>query len=258
MIIKKVLLLLWNFMKEICLIPIGTIKYLADFVKFLKESRVMPVKGLIPMLLDRYRSDGSIDKHYFLQDIYVAQKIIEERPKEHFDVGSRVDGFVAHLLAALKGKITIIDIRPLPIKVENLNFIQADATNLEGIADKSLASLSSLHAVEHFGLGRYGDKIDSTACFAAMKALQRVVKEKGMLYFSVPIGRSNGVYFNSHRMFHPLTILKTFNELTLMEFAYIHDYKVTTIEGEEARKLLDRNKLPISDYDCGIFIFCRK
>lgn len=257
MIIQKVFLMIWTYIKSACLIPLGAIRYFADLFDFMHSKRIIPMRGFIPMILDRYRTDGSIDRHYFLQDIYVASKVIAASPKKHFDVGSRVDGFVAHLLAAFKGEVTIIDIRPLPIKVENLNFIQADATNLENLEDCSIESLSSLHAVEHFGLGRYGDKIDPAACFAAMKSLQRVICENGKLYFSVPIGKKDGVYFNSHRIFCPLTILKTFNELELHEFSYIHDYKIRTFAGKDAKELIKQNKLPISDYDCGIFIFVR-
>lgn len=123
----------------------------------------------------------------------MAKKIIHKQPNEHYDIGSRVDGFIAHLLSGLDAKITIIDIRPLSIQVPNLKFIQANATNLDGIEDNSIESLSSLHAVEHFGLGRYGDPIDPDACFKAMESLQRVVKQNGILYFSVPIGKTDAV-----------------------------------------------------------------
>lgn len=258
MILKKILLLIWDYIKLVCLIPIGVIRYLVDLFHFICMPKNIPIRALAPMILDRYKTDGSIDSHYLLQDIYVARKVIETQPAQHFDVGSRVDGFVAHLLASLKGKITIIDIRPLPIKIGNLDFVQADATNLEGLDDNSVESLSSLHAVEHFGLGRYGDKVNPMACFTAMKSLQRVLRENGRLYFSVPIGKKDGVYFNSHRMFHPLTILETFNELELLEFSYIHNYKVITFNGEEVKRLLEEDQISISDYDCGIFIFARK
>lgn len=258
--IIKVIKMIGKYIKNIFLFPVGIIRYFADLCCFIFKNRAssaIPLKGFIPVFLDRYKTDGEIDRHYFLQDIYIAKKIIKMQPGIHFDVGSRVDGFVAHLLSALGGGITIIDIRPLPIKIPNLNFIQADATNLEGIDDGSIESLSSLHAVEHFGLGRYGDKVDPAACFSAMKSLQRVLAKSGKLYFSVPIGRQDGVYFNSHRMFQPLTILQTFNELTLVEFAYIHDYKIEVFIGEEAAKLIEGNQIPISDYDCGIFVFSK-
>lgn len=119
-------------------------------------------------------------------------------------------------------------------------------------------SLSSLHAVEHFGLGRYGDRIDPTACFTAMRSLQRVVRKGGRLYFSVPIGKKDSVYFNSHRIFSLSTILKSFDEMDLVEFSYIHDYRIQTFEGSAARALIKQGAIPIDDYDCGIFIFSKR
>lgn len=218
----------------------------------------IPIEGIIPMILNKYRAAGSLDKHYFLQDIYVAKKIISAHPDEHFDVGSRVDGFIGHLLSALETKITIIDIRPLPISIPNLNFVQADATNLDGIADNSIQSLSSLHAVEHFGLGRYGDPIDPNACFQVMKSLQRVIRKDGILYFSVPIGKENAVYFNAHRMFTPQKVLEVFGDMELLEFSYIHNYEVKTLAGERAKKMIRSNAVVLENYDCGIFTFCKK
>ncbi len=216
------------------------------------------IRGIIPIILDRYKPAGSIDSHYFLQDIYVAKRVMQEKPITHFDVGSRVDGFISHLLAGLEGEVTIIDVRPLLVKIEHLNFIQANATDLKEIEDNSIESLSSLHAVEHFGLGRYGDDIDPKACFTAMRSLQRVVKKNGKLYFSVPIGRINAVYFNSHRIFKAQSILNIFDEMELVEFAYIHNYRIKTIDGKEAIHLIQNNAIPIANYDCGIFVFRKK
>ena len=113
----------------------------------------------------------------------------------------------------------MIDIRPLSQKVEGLNFIQADATNLEGIADDSIISLSSLCAPEHFGLGRYGDPVDPEACFKALKSMQRVLSRGGHLYISVPVGEFSGVAFNAHRIFKPDLIIETLDKLKLVDFA---------------------------------------
>lgn len=264
MIIKKIGILFLNSLKKICLLPIAIFRYLVDLMNFcLKNQKgtiysMIPIRGILPMILDRYMSDGNLDKHYFLQDIYVASKIIEMQPEDHYDVGSRVDGFVAHLLSALKGKITIIDIRPLLVSVEGLSFIQADATNLDNIEDASLKSLSSLHAVEHFGLGRYGDPINPESCFTAMKSMQRVLAPEGLLYFSVPIGKEDAVYFNSHRMFKPRTILDTFDEMDLLEFSYINNYEVHTLNGSMAQNSILNDMVQIENYDCGIFIFRKR
>lgn len=215
-----------------------------------------PIKNSAPVIFDKYKQAGSIDAHYFLQDIYVAQKVLENSPTHHYDVGSRVDGFISHLLTALKdATITLIDIRPLSVTIPHLDFIQADATLLEGITANSLSSLSSLHAVEHFGLGRYGDSVNPDACFMAMQSLQRVVASGGYLYFSVPIGHEDITVFNSHRIFTPKTVIDTFSEMELVEFSYINNYKLTTIQGSEVMSLISNKKLNIHEYDCGIFIF---
>lgn len=198
--------------------------------------------------------NGYIDRHYFLQDIYLAKKVINQNPSRHFDIGSRVDGFIAHLLSGYDGEVTLLDIRPLQMSIDNLNFIQTDATNLDGIEDNSIDSISSLHAVEHFGLGRYGDSIDIDAYRKVTNSIQRVVKKGGYVYFSVPIGKRNAIYFNSHRQFSPYTVSKLFDKLKLIEFSYIHDYKINTIEFENSNYDLLK-KLNIFDYDCGMFIF---
>ena len=55
---------------------------------------------------------------YFIQDIWAAQRIYKKKPNEHIDIGSRVDGFVSHLMVFMKVKV--IDIRPLSSKNKNL------------------------------------------------------------------------------------------------------------------------------------------
>lgn len=139
------------------------------------------------------------------------------------------------------------------VVVDGLKFIRSDATNLNEIASQSIESISSLHAAEHFGLGRYGDPIDVDACFKVMQALQRVLKPEGRLYFSVPIGREDIVYYNSHRQFKPVTILDVFDELELIDFSIIHDYTISTY----GDNIIRNGMCEIHDYDCGLFIFKR-
>ena len=176
------------------------------------------IKNLYPCLNDWDNNAGSLS-YYFWQDLWAAKKIFQARPSEHYDIGSRVDGFIAHVLLFMP--VTMIDIRPLPQKVEGLKFIQADATNLDGIADNTLVSLSSLCAPEHFGLGRYGDPINPEACFTAMKSMQRVLAHGGHLYIAVPVGTTSRVEFNAHRIFKPELVADTMNELRLEDFSLI-------------------------------------
>ncbi len=132
----------------------------------------------------------------------MAKAVNYAAPKEHYDVGSRVDGFIAHILSAgIVDKIIMMDVRPLPFQVDKLEFIQTDATNLSNLKDNSIESLSSLHAVEHFGLGRYGDDIDPDGWRKALLSMQKKVKQGGTLYFSVPVGPKDRLVYNAHRIF---------------------------------------------------------
>jgi len=209
---------------------------------------------------DDYRSNaGSIDSHYFLQDILMAKIIINTTPKIHYDIGSRIDGLISHLIV---GGISVheIDIRELKsieigYGIPRLQFEQADATGLLSIEDDSIDSLSSCHAVEHFGLGRYGDEIDPTAWEKGLMAMQRVMKTNGKLFLSVPIGKEEKLVFNSCRIFYPKTIVETLDKMTLQEMYIIHDFKVYQYSWSDFE--MEKYKDIIGEYDCGLFIFTK-
>lgn len=80
-----------------------------------------------------------------------------------------------------------------------------DATKLENIE-----SISSLCALEHFGLGRYGDDINPEGCFEAFNSIQRVLAPGGRAYIAVPIGKEH-VEFDAHRIFYASTIVNSFS-----------------------------------------------
>lgn len=208
-------------------------------------------KDLYPIYYDWFENAGNLDGHYFLQDLWVAQQIYKAGTKQHYDIGSRVDGFISHCLS-FNTEVTMIDIRPLPYEVPGLNFLQADAVRLSSIEDNTIQSLSSLHALEHFGLGRYGDKVDPFACFKAMRAMERILMGGGVLYLSVPVGCREKLCFNGHRVFNPMTIINGFSILRLKEFVYIKERKIHTVNDiKEVGKLSDK----LGEYDCGIFVF---
>jgi hypothetical protein len=201
-----------------------------------------------PILTDMTSGAGTTGGHYFHQDLWAARKIFEDKPLEHIDIGSRVDGFIAHLLVFMP--VTAVDIRPLTSEIAGLTFFQDDASELGNLTDNSIRSLSTLHTAEHFGLGRYTDPIDPQACFKFMASLQRVLAPGGKLYFSVPVGRER-VEFNAHRVFDPATILRSFPLLDLVSFSYVGDDDLL----HEDR---DPLKLPASEMACGLFEFTKR
>jgi hypothetical protein len=178
---------------------------------------------LWPIVTDKYDPAGAIG-NYFWQDLWAARLIIRSRIKNHFDIGSRLDGFIAHLLAA-GIDVTMIDIRKFPGKVENLHTVVDDATSLCQIQDESIESMSALCSLEHFGLGRYGDPVDPEACFKCFANIQKKLKKSGRLYISIPIGNER-VEFNAHRVFYASTIIDCFNKLHLEEFSCVSQDKI--------------------------------
>jgi SAM-dependent methyltransferase len=172
------------------------------------------------ILHDAGAEAGTASGQYFHQDLWAARLIHARAPGSHVDVGSRLDGFVSSLLAFRE--VTVIDIRPLTSQVQGLTFVQGDATELAQIEDATLESVSSLHAVEHFGLGRYGDELDPTGSRRAMATLARVTAPGGRLYLSVPIGVER-VMFNAQRVLHPERVLEAVQPLELVSFAAVDD-----------------------------------
>jgi len=238
--------------------PVSLLQGIQGFPSFLRDWRhysksnshislQIHLKDLYPVLNNRTAGAAKIDPHYFFQDLWAARRIFQKQPKAHVDVGSRIDGFIAHLLTFMP--VTIVDIRPSPLSMDGLSFIQDDATELRMFADGSVTSLSSLHAAEHFGLGRYSDPIDPSGSFKFMRSLSRVLGHGGRLYFSVPIGYER-VEFNAQRVFGVETVLQTFSDLKLVSVSFI---------GDDRRFYEDVqiSEIPACHYGCGLFEFTK-
>ncbi|MEY8322746.1 DUF268 domain-containing protein [Lachnospiraceae bacterium 54-11] len=176
-----------------------------------------------PVITDKYDMAGTI-RNYFWQDLWAAKLIIKSGIKKHFDIGSRLDGFIAHLLAA-NIDVTMIDIRKFPGEIEQLNTIVDDATSLHQITNESIESMSALCSLEHFGLGRYGDSVDPEACFKCFASIQKKLKKGGKLYISLPIGKER-VEFNAHRVFYPSTVVECFSSLVLKEYSCMTEERI--------------------------------
>jgi hypothetical protein len=175
----------------------------------------------LPSFDDRFLPGGSASGHYFHQDLLVARKIFQRGPDKHVDVGSRVDGFVAHI--ASFRKIEIFDIREIKGAVPNIVVVQSDVMSSDFSFHNYCDSLSCLHAIEHFGLGRYGDSIDIDGHLDGFENLKKMLKKGGILYLSMPIGRDR-IRFNGERILSVETILKLVEgEFELESFAYVDD-----------------------------------
>lgn len=231
----------------------GIPAFLLDMSRYTRASSQkgmrIDISSIYPVLSDRYASAGIAGGHYFFQDLWAAKKIFASRPSRHVDIGSSVEGFIAHLLVFM-AQVEVVDVRPLVSNVAGLKFIKDDATLLANFGDNSLESISTLHAAEHFGLGRYGDPVDPDAHVKFMNSLVRVLKPGGRLYFSVPTGRER-LEFNAHRILSPNTVVAGLAGLELISFSLVNDnglfYENASME-EAAQQT----------FGCGLYEFRKK
>ncbi len=163
-----------------------------------------PMGSPWPCLTDRFDGGGVASGHYFHQDLLVAQWIFAADPQRHVDVGSRLDGFVAHV--ASYRPIEVLDIRPARSSATGIIFHQRDIMVADSTWDDCCDSLSCLHTIEHFGLGRYGDSLDPDGWKVGWRNLVRMVRPGGTVYLSTMIGPQR-VEFDAHRVFGVPTLV---------------------------------------------------
>jgi SAM-dependent methyltransferase len=231
--------------------------YFRDFVNLKKQKgsdSKFYFRENYPILNERFSESGKMSGHYFHQDLLVATKIFENRPVRHIDIGSRTDGFIAHL--AVFREVEIIDIRDQVSSVKNILFRKADLMKLPDDLINCCDSISSLHVIEHFGLGRYGDPIDYNGHLKAIENIGKALKEGGKFYFSTPIGDQR-IEFNAHRVFAVNYLMELFkSNFTIDSFSYVND------KGELFENVkLDQENIKINfecHYGCGIFELTKK
>ncbi len=196
-------------------------KVLFDYLKFRRmNNESIRVSFTLPCLHDRGTSSGVAYGHYFHQDLYVARKIFNRNPTTHVDIGSRLDGFVAHV--ATFREIEILDIRDSFNNIPGIRFNKLDLTNSRSKCIEYTDSLSCLHALEHFGLGRYGDPVDPNGHRKGLANMINMLLPEGIFYLSVPMGEDR-IEFNGHRIFSIPTVMSMCDDLRLIEFAWVGD-----------------------------------
>lgn len=227
--------------------------FLKDYRKMKKQARVagsdFPFGRLYPCLEEAGSESGEASGHYFHQDLLVAGRIFKNNPIKHVDIGSRIDGFVAHV--ASFREIEVLDIRELSNTVANIIFRRVNLIDQNFDLIDYCDSVSCLHALEHFGLGRYGDEINYSGHLIGWKNIYKMLKKGGKLYFSVPIGHQR-IEFNAHRVFSLSCLLVLVGDnYKIDSFSYVDDRGVL-----HSSVFLDAKNVAnnfFCNYGCGIF-----
>jgi len=196
-------------------------KFVREYKKFKKLSTnrfALRWSQRLPVLNQKQAAFG-YDRHYLFHIAWASRKLASIRPQRHIDISSQIY-FIASVSAFIPVKY--YEFKAIDAKLDNLSFGSADLVNLP-FKDKSIASLSCMHVVEHVGLGRYGDPLDYDGDLKAIFQLQRVLAVGGNLLFVVPISGLPRIEYNAHRIFSYQQITNAFGELRLKEFALIPD-----------------------------------
>jgi hypothetical protein len=240
--------------------------------KFLRSLRGLPVylrdwaafrKGYagyikcMPCLHDRYEEGGAVKSEYFWQDLLVARAIHAAKPVKHVDIGSRVDGFVAHV--ASFREIEVFDVRPITSAVPGVVFSQADLMNPESLPTTAgggyCDSLSCLHAIEHFGLGRYGDPVNPFGYQRGIVNMAQILQPDGIFYLSTPIGQER-VEFNANWVFDPRSIVRC-AEAAGMKLQKLIVITAAKEPQESAIDTATLENLALQSYQLGLFFFTK-
>lgn len=260
MTIRTILIrLYWLLSAQFGIDPIKTLRSLRGLPRYVRDlfrfrAAYSGRLELLPCLHDWYEEGGTTKSEYFWQDLLVARKVFEAKPERHVDIGSRVDGFVAHV--ASFREIEVFDVRPITTQIPGVTFKKADLMKpFEGMGGYC-DSLSCLHALEHFGLGRYGDPIDPEGFKRGLANMASLVKENGVFYLSVPLGIDR-VEFNANRVFDPRIIvdLATQHSLQLSALMVIRQGGRVEALAPDESQLAD---LASQRYVLGIFIFIKR
>ena len=119
-----------------------------------------------------------------------AERILEKG--KLLDVGSYLTS-LPDTLTQIGFQVTALDLRIPDLKMSpNINFIAGDIRNTS-ILDKSFDQVTCISTIEHIGIkGRYGViTADKDGDIKAMNEICRLLKTRGTLLLTIPVGSCN-------------------------------------------------------------------
>lgn len=122
--------------------------------------------------LGEWKSCTRTEPIYFYQDNRALDRIVNAKPQSYVDIGSH-HKYVATLYKVLPPAMA--DLRPFCLGLESIRFAHETITDLL-FPDEGIESASSLHVIEHIGLGRYGDPPDPVGSLKAFNELAIAIK----------------------------------------------------------------------------------
>jgi SAM-dependent methyltransferase len=120
------------------------------------------------------------------------------------------DSYVANMLQEMGYKVCGVDLRPYGASGEgvmshgcNYQFMQADFTTLDmNIMNGTFDVGVSISAIEHFGLGTYGEQPSPDADVIAMTKIYNLLKPGGTCYVTMPYAKDFVVWGIDWRVYN--------------------------------------------------------
>lgn len=206
------------------------------------------LKDFYPQIKDKTIKTG-FDRHYVYHTSWAARKVKEISPIKHIDISSSL--YFCGIVSAFTD-VDFYDYRPADLHLSGLRSLEGNLHSLP-FDTNSVLSISCMHTVEHIGLGRYGDPIDSEGDLKAIKELKRVVQHKGNVLFVTPVGKPK-IEFNAHRIYSYEQIISYFDGFELKEFSLIPENSKDGGIIQNANPDLVKKE----NYACGCFWFVKK
>jgi SAM-dependent methyltransferase len=164
-----------------------------------------------------YEAGEHPSSHVDFQCAFAAEAIASRSPTSILDVGS-----YRHFILGLLGRrgVTTLDVRSREPATTNETVLTSDAKSIKAAAGQ-FDLVVSLCALEHFGLGRYGDEFDPDGDTKALAEMTRVLRPGGALVFSTTITRARpSIGFNAHRIYDYAMISEMRGNLRLEREAF--------------------------------------
>lgn len=147
------------------------------------------------------------------QCAFAAEHLRVARPAAVLDVASLRE-FVLGIQVGVP--VVTVDIRPAQPRLPGEAYIVADASHLPFASD-TFDAVVSLSALEHFGLGRYGDRFNLIGDVEAAAEMYRVLRPGGTLVVTAVVGAVPAIVFNAHRVYGCDQIRDMFGALELRD-----------------------------------------
>ncbi|MCX6175443.1 MAG: DUF268 domain-containing protein [Ignavibacteriales bacterium] len=154
-------------------------------------------KAMVDSLIEDVKN-GSIN-YYGKTGKWLIMALKKYSIKEHNTVvmGSVAPHCESISLAFGAKKCTVIEYNEILSEHPSIITIKPTEYDINKIQFDSAFSISSF---EHDGLGRYGDPLDPNADLIMMSKMKIILKQRGIIFLSVPIGKDTFVW-NEHRIY---------------------------------------------------------